>query len=227
MDALKDRRVLAAVGGAVVLLIAILFALFLVRQPKAPKLGQDAKATGALSVDVGQTDAKVSQTKPLRCFVGGQFVGLFTIQDCAKRNGVAAQALDVGLDPQTGQVAASGGAVAALQPLNAPMAASIDPGKLAPAPEVAVAAPAQTAGGAECLRYSGDAWRAAGGGTSLGQCARTLFDGRCIRAGDALYGRWNGQTLRLVTGRVEISSDNRNFHTLVQQDPQDCSLPAG
>ena len=232
MNALQDRRVLPLVGGVVIILLAVLLALFMLRQHKPKAAQADAATAGALQVDVGAQDAKVSQTKPLRCFVGGQFVGLFTVQDCAARNGVAAQALDVGLDPATGQVAASTGSATPLQPLAPPVASSLDPASLPPAPKptaalAAAATQAQSAAATgDCLRFAGE-WRTVGGVMPLGQCVRTLFDGRCIRPGDALYGRWNGQTVRLLPGRVEISGDNRNFRTLVQQDADDCSLPAG
>jgi len=53
---------------------------------------------------------------------------------------------------------------------------------------------------------------------------QTLYAGQCVRPGAALYGRWGNQTLRLTTGRVEISSNNRDFHTLVEQGPG-CSIP--
>jgi hypothetical protein len=51
------------------------------------------------------------------------------------------------------------------------------------------------------------------------------FAGRCERPGAADYGRWNGDTLRLVTGRVERAADNRTFHTLVEQWQEECSIP--
>ena len=232
MNALQDRRLLPVIGGVVILLLAVLLALFVMRQHKPANPAQSGGATtGALQVDVGAQEAKVSQTKPLRCFVNGQFVGMFTVQDCAGRNGVAAQALDVGLDPATGEVAASTGSATALQPLAPTVASSVDPASLPPTPKPAALAAAASAGApssitGDCLRFAGE-WRAVGGVVPLGQCVRTLFDGRCIRPGDALYGRWNGQTVRLLPGRVEISPDNRNFHTLVQQDADDCSLPAG
>ncbi len=228
MNPMQDRRVIAAVGAVVVVLIAILLALFVMRQHK-PAKNAAAALPGALQVDVGHDEAKVSQTKPLRCFVGGQFVGQFTVQECASRNGVAAQALDVGLDPATGQVAASSGSASVLQPLPPSVAATVDPASLPPTPKpsaalAAAAQPQSTGQGGDCLRFAGE-WRSVGGAMPLGQCVRTLFDGRCIRPGDALYGRWNGQTVRLLPGRVEISGDNRNFRTLVQQDQDDCSLP--
>jgi hypothetical protein len=52
---------------------------------------------------------------------------------------------------------------------------------------------------------------------ALGACVQSLFAGHCEKAGDALYGRWSQQTLRLVPGKVEISSDNRAFRTLADQ----------
>jgi hypothetical protein len=51
-----------------------------------------------------------------------------------------------------------------------------------------------------------------------------LFNGRCERAGSASYGRWGDQTLRLVTGRVEISPDDRQFRTLVETGSS-CTIP--
>src|SRR5471032_1845782 len=106
MNPLQDRRVQLAIAAAAAILLALLLAVFMMRQtgPKAP-----AEAKGALQVDAVRDEAKVSQTKPLRCFVGGQYVGDMPIAACAQKNGVAAQALDVGLDPQTGQVAGGSG----------------------------------------------------------------------------------------------------------------------
>lgn len=224
MNPLQDRRVQLGLGALVALLLAVLLAVFVMR--KSPDAQTPVAAKGALQLNLAE--AKVSQTKPLRCFVNGQYVGDFPVLECAKRNGVAAQALDVGLDPQTGQMA---GGSAPLQPLPAPTPAA------APAPAPPPAAISQTPaapvpgaqavnGPAECLRFSGD-WRSAGSAGTLNQCVRVLFDGRCVRPGDALYGRYGMLTLRLVPGRVEVSSDNRSFRTLVVQDPDDCSLPPG
>lgn len=214
MNALQDRRVQLALAAVTAVLLALLLAVFMLRQPKGSEKGAD-QAKGALQVDTVQNEAKVSQTKPLRCFVAGQYVGDFPVLECAKRNGVAAQALDVGLDPATGQVA---GGSAPLQPLPAPTSSA------APAPTAPVIAEAPQASSAgDCLRYAGNEWRGAGQGLSVGQCVRVLFDGRCVRPGDALYGRSGAMTVRLLPGRVEISPDNRNFRTLMTQD-QDCEL---
>ena len=43
---------------------------------------------------------------------------------------------------------------------------------------------------------------------------RLLFEGQCVRPGDANYGRWGDTTLRLVPGRIEQSNDNRRFRTV-------------
>lgn len=220
MNLLQDRRVQIVVGAGAALLLAVLVAVFALRQPgKASDADMAAKA--GLQVNAVHDEPKVSQTKPLRCFVNGQYVGDFPVLECAKRNGVAAQALDVGLDPVTGQVA---GGSAPLQPLPAPTSATT-PVPDAP-PAIAEVQPSTGAAG-DCLRFTGGEWRAAGQGLSLGQCVRALFDGRCVRQGDALYGRSGAQTVRLLPGRVEVSPDNRSFRTLMSQDPDDCTLQPG
>jgi hypothetical protein len=76
----------------------------------------------------------------------------------------------------------------------------------------------------ECLRFGSDGWRSAGDAMTRNACVQILFAGRCQRPGEALYGRWGGQTLRLVPGRVETSPDNRAFAPLVDQGPN-CTLP--
>jgi hypothetical protein len=221
MNALKDRRIIAAIGGGAVLLFALLVAVFALRSHKPAAAGEAGQAAAGLQIEQGQADSRTGATRQLRCFVNGQFTGMETVADCAKKNGVAAQALDVGLDPATGQATTGNGSLA--PPVQAPPPAPAVP---ASEPKVEDAASASAAT-AECLRYGPEGWRSAGGGVSLGQCTRTLFDGHCEHAGEALYGRWGQQTLRLVTGRVEMSSDNRTFHPLASQNAQDCSLPSG
>jgi len=223
MNLLQDRRIQIAVGAGVALLLALLLAVFVLRQPKKDN-DADLAAKAGLQVNAVRDEAKVSQTKPLRCFVNGQYVGDFPVAACAQRNGVAAQALDVGLDPATGQVA---GGAAPLQPLPA-STPSAAPAPAAPPPPAPAGETASVAGAAgDCLRFTGGEWRAAGQGMTIGQCVRVLFDGRCVRPGEALYGRSGAQTVRLLPGRVEISPDNRSFRTLVVQDPNDCSLAPG
>ena len=69
-------------------------------------------ATGGLIIDTADAQpGKIDTGRPLRCFVQGQFVGELSLVDCAKRNGVATDALDVGLDAN-GALAAADQAVA-------------------------------------------------------------------------------------------------------------------
>src|SRR5438045_794696 len=84
----------------------------------------------------------------------------------------------------------------------------------APAPAAAAGpGPAATPVSA-CLRYSGGRWRRVSADAGLDACVQSLFAGRCEKPGGASYGRYGGQTLRLVTGRVEVSDDNRTFRQL-------------
>jgi len=224
MNMLQDRRILAAVGAGAALLAGLLIAAFFLGGDEPPAETQ-AEGPG-LQVEMSQDVARLDPTRPLRCFVGGQFIGLATLAECAERNGVAAQSLDVGLD-ESGELAA-GGELAPLQPID-----------LAPPTQVAAAAPpalpplqapsAPTVNPAsgpvsECLSYGAEGWRSLGGAMSRNACVQILFDGRCVRGGEGFYGRWGVQTLRLVPGRVEMSNDNSNFTTLLNQGPS-CTLP--
>jgi hypothetical protein len=217
MDAASIRRLLVTVGGgllvAVIAVAAGLFILLHGPRPAAPP----AASTGGLVVTQAAEEAKLDPQKPLRCFVNGQLVGEETLADCAKRNGVATEALDVGVD-QTGQLAAANQNNAAATPLT-------------PLPEtptaVISAAPdaADTSAGAgDCLRYSAPVWREAGAGMSLAGCVKLLFDGHCAKAGATVYGRWMGQTLRQTAGEIDISSDNKDFHQLVPQAAPECAI---
>ena len=115
---------LAAGGGAAVL-AGILIAVFFMTRGAAPPEAPPAK--GSLQVETTGDDGKVDATRPLRCFVGGQFVGMVSLADCAKRNGVAAQALDVGLD-QSGELAAASNGQTVLRPLPPPTPPTPDGG---------------------------------------------------------------------------------------------------
>ncbi|TAJ73990.1 MAG: hypothetical protein EPO51_03945 [Phenylobacterium sp.] len=181
-------------------------------------------AEGGLVIDSSAEDGKIDPGKPLRCFVQGQFVGELSLTDCARRNGVATDALDVGLD-ETGALAAAQQAGAQLIPL--PPAEEGQPPATedsALPPADAEAAEPDAASPGTCLRHGGGRWRRVADGVDLNACVQTLFAGRCERPGGATYGRFGQQTLRLVAGKVEISDDNRSFRTLAPQAP-DCSLP--
>lgn len=234
MNAFQDRRVLLAAGAGAAVLAGILIAIFFSVRSAPPPLTPTA-AGGGLQVVTAGEDGKIDPSRPLRCFVDGQFVGMVSLAECAKRNGVAAQALDVGLD-QSGELAAASGGETELRPLPPPTAAVTNPipaGPLQPPPApvdpLAPANPPATVVAGppvgECLRFAGDGWRTAGGALSLNACVHILFEGRCERPGSATYGRWGAQTLRLVPGRVEASPDNRNFHSVAEQS-RDCTIPA-
>jgi hypothetical protein len=223
MGTSQGRRALVIVGGGVVVvLIAALAALLFQARDHAPRTPPPA-STGGLVVQTGQVDdGKVDPKKTLRCFVNGQFEGIETLADCARKNGVATEALDVGIDP-TGALAAANGQGASLTPLPPPASAAppaAAPAAAAVAPPTPVRAPV-----ADCLRYAGSTWRKAGSGMSLNACVQALFGGRCEPPGEVSYGRWGDNTLRLTPQKVEMSDDNRSFRTLVEQNSDSCVIP--
>ncbi len=217
MNFLRDRGTVLALGGAALALIAgLLIAWMMIFQHRGEKTPPPPASRGGLVIDsTGTTEGRLNPAKSLRCFVAGQSVGDMTLADCAKRNGVSTDALDVGLD-QSGALAGGQGAAAItpLPPTEAKPAGEPAP-EAAPAPS---ATPQLVSGPPDaCWRYAGGQWRKLTPDLSLAACAQTLFAGRCVRQGEAAYGRWGQQTLRLVPGRVETSSDNRNFRALMDQ----------
>ena len=223
MEFLKDRRVVLALGAGVALLLGLVIALALMSGGKSKD--QPPASQAGLVVEIGrEDDGKLDPARPLRCFVGGVFVGEITLADCARKNGVATGALDVGVD-ETGALAAADVAGTVLTPLPpAPVEVLPNPNAAA-APPAAAAPVAANAPAKGCWRYVGAEWRRLPGDVPLNACLQTLFAGRCERPGGATYGRWGEQTLRLVPGRVETSMDNRSFQTLVEQ-PASCAIPA-
>jgi hypothetical protein len=216
MDAVLTRRLWVTLGGGlVVAAIALAAGLFILLHGSRSSAPPPA-STGGLVVTQAADAAKLDPQKPLRCFVNGQLVGEETLADCAKRNGVATEDLDVGVD-QTGQLAAAeqnSAPVTPLSPVAAPMTTQ------SAQPDAADA----NGGTGDCLRYAASAWREAGAGMSLGGCVKLLFDGRCARPGAFVYGRWMTQTLRQTPGGVDISPDNKTFHQLVQQSAPACTI---
>ncbi len=222
MDYLRDRRVIMGIGGAFALIAAIGMALGIKAGDKGPKEAPPA-SHGGLVVQTGAAeDDTLDPARQLRCFVGGQFVGDATLAQCAKKNGVATTALDVGVD-ETGALAAASETTPMITPLPPPPDLAARPTTAGPAVSpVPAAAPAAAV--AACWRHAGD-WRRLPTDLGLNACVQALFAGRCERPGAASYGRWGDQTLRLVPGKVEVSSDNRAFRTLVEQPPGGCGLP--
>jgi hypothetical protein len=235
LSRLRDRRVMIAAGaGALALLAALGIGIGAVVRHAAQHPPEEAEAIAessgptSLQVEMGSGDQGLDLTRPLRCFVGGKFVGMQTLKDCAKMNGIEAGQLDVGVDT-SGEVTAASSAEA-LHPLTtasaAPAVAVAPPAPPPPQAAPSQAGPEATAapeGSAACLRYSGE-WRKVGD-MSLEGCVQFLFGGRCVKPGAADYGRWGDDTLRLVAGKIERQTAGGGFRTLVRQPPGDCSVP--
>lgn len=213
---------LAVGGGVLALLISLGVAIGIMAREHRSKAAPPA-SVGGLVVQMGRPDdAKLDPTQPLRCFVAGQFVGMLTLADCARRNGVATRALDVGVDPNGALGAGAAGTT--LTPLPPPAdVASAAPEASAPAAAASDATVRGPVG--ECLGYAGSAWRKVGDNLTLSACVQALYAGRCEGPGEASYGRWMAQTLRQVPHRIEMSSDNKTFHTVVEQADAGCAVP--
>lgn len=217
----RDNRFLIAIGAGVAVVIALILALVFSggrdRNPEPPPAAQ-----GGLTVNVAEAPA-LDATRELRCYVAGQFVGMATLADCASRNGLATDALDVGID-ETGALVAAPTASFAPPPAEPPVELTETP---APAPvdsaEPVQPTPQPVAVG-QCLRHTGSEWRMLSSSMSLNACVQALYSGTCVRPGDAQYGRWGDTTLRLVPRRVEQSADNNRFRTLAEQD-RSCQFP--
>jgi hypothetical protein len=208
MDVFKNRKLLLAVGAVLALLAGIGIALTVMRFDRGAH-GPSPASHGGLVVEMGQLDdTPSSNTKPLRCFVDGQFLGMATLAECAKKNGVSAQALDVGLDAN-GALTAADQAGLVVTPL--PEQAITPP---PPAPDVA--------GQGMCMAYDQGEWHTLAENLSPTACAQMLFSARCYPPGTPAYGRSGDQTLRAINGRVEISADNKTFHGLIEQVAPDC-----
>jgi hypothetical protein len=228
MDVFQDRRVVLAIGGGLAVLLGAGIAIGIMTRDHASTAPPPASHAG-LVVETGADDQSLDPARPLRCFVGGQFVGMATLADCAKKNGVATRALDVGVD-STGALAAASDTGPVIQPLT-PAEAKVTP--LEPPPP----APVDTAGSqpqtaaagtvsAICWRHDAD-WRKLPSEMSLNACVQALFAGKCEKPGEAVYGRWGEETIRLVPRRVEISADNRTFRPLADQSAACGIAPVG
>jgi len=214
----KDRKVVLITGAALALAAGLGGAVLIMAKDDGTTTPPPASQGGLVVEATRPSDDGLDPARPLRCFVSGEFVGEITLAECAERNGVATGSLDVGLD-QSGALAAAAVAGTVLTPLPPETQAPV---VVATPTSPQVSQPVQVST-ATCWRYDGG-WRQVGE-LGRGACAQTLFAGQCTGRGGALYGRWGEQTLRLVTGRVEISNDNRRFRTLVEQGPA-CSLPS-
>ncbi len=229
MNFLTDRRVIAFGGAAVALAAGLAIAWFLFAHSQKPAEAPPASQGGLTVVSGRADDAKLDPKRPLRCFVGGQFVGELPLAVCAQRNGVATGALDVGLD-QAGALAATNGASSTLTPLTQQPPQSLpltEPSPPDQAGNTTIAAQASAGGGGQaCWRFGGAGWRQLPTPLTQQQCVQALFAGRCPSSDDAFYGRWGDQTLRLADGRVETSPNNSDFTPLVDPWPA-CKLSPG
>lgn len=216
----QDNRILIAIGAGIAIVAAVVAALLFSGGRDAPATPPPA-AQGGLTIDVADAPGLDSE-RELRCFVNGQFVGMANLADCARQNGLATEAMDVGID-QSGQAAAfvlpAGPppveTILPLEDVEPYPVESTEPGRNPTEPVRA---------GSACLRHTGSDWRSLSGNMSLNACVQALYAGTCVRPGDAQYGRWGDTTLRLVSRRVEQSADNSRFSTLVEQD-RGCQFP--
>ena len=217
---MENQRLVLILGGVAAILAAVLVAILLTGGDDDRKSETDETPTERAGLQLDVTDPEsLSPDQQLRCFVGGRFVGMATLSDCAQRNGVASQALDVGLDSSGELTAVPFTPPPELPPLTdepEPVPVETRPVETRPTP------PVQQVSGQRCMRHAGGEWREVGV-MSLGACVQTLYGGRCEQLGGASYGRWGDTTLRLVPGRVEQSNDNTNFRTVASQG-RDCSI---
>jgi len=229
MQFLNDNRVILGVGAGLAVLAAIVLALMFGGkrdQTEAPPVNRPA----GLQVDLADAPS-LEPTRELRCFVDGQFVGMATLADCAQRNGLATDGLDVGLDASGNLAAAPTASFSPPPELPTSEVADLNTNLGNPdqaLPEKPGAQPGesqvQRASGAPCQRYTGSEWRQISADMSLNQCVQALYSGTCVGPGDAQYGQHGGLTLRLVPRRVEQSTDNKRFRILADQD-RNCQFP--
>jgi hypothetical protein len=221
---LKDRRVVTAIGMGVALLAGLVIAVLVIwRQP--PDVDEVGSQSG-LVVETGRADdSRLDPAHPLRCFVDGKSIGELPLSECARRNGVATGALDVGLDPSGALAAgpagaASHGELTPLPPDEEEMDAPVRPQAAEPAatPLPAPEADSPPTPALEfCWRYGDGAWSRLPDVVSLQACVQALFAGQCQPPGVMAYGRWGSRTLRLLGSTVQVSADGRTFRPLSQQ----------
>jgi hypothetical protein len=204
----NPQKLVLAAGAIAAVLLAVIIGMVIGK--KDPHPPEPPAAQSGLQVSVN-AQPPLNAAKPLRCFVNGQMVGMATLADCAQKNGVSAQALDVGVDASGSLTAAQ---TASLTPPPTPPRA---PPPAAEAPPAAPVEDSDQGAPAPCLHYVGSEWRPVADSLSLNACIRAMFAGKCVRPGQADYGRWGDTTLRHVPAGVEQSSDNRRFHVVLEQ----------
>jgi hypothetical protein len=227
MRFVRNRRVVLAIGAGLALIEGLGIGLFIMMRDHGSNSPPPA-SKGGLVVEMGSVDeAPSANGRQLRCFVRGQFVGMASLVECAKKNGVSTQGLDVGLDANGALAAADGAGVVVTQLAPDQIKDQITESVLSTPvdPKPAEVADAKKPAVAACMRFTSGEWRKVGDDLELTSCARTLFDGKCEKDGSASYGRWGTQTLRLVPGKIEQSADNKSFAILADQTMPGCHLP--
>jgi len=177
--------------------------------------------SGGLVVQTGRDDdVKLDEKRPLRCFVNGQFAGEITLSDCAKRNGVAKGAMDVGLDA-SGALAASG-AGGPITPMPPSSAAGTSGGDTA-SRDLAQAASTSDASAA-CWRVDSGQWTRVGDAMGLEECVMAIAPDPCEPLPAGPLGRWGARTLRSMKGRVGILGPHGVFQDARREAPA-CDAP--
>ena len=215
MQDADHRRWILLAGTAAALMAGAVIAWMLLARGGGASSAPPA-SQGGLVVQSGREEAaRLEPGRPLRCFVGGRLVGEITLADCARRNGVASGALDVGLDrggelAATAPTAAVPGVPVSGVPDDRPAVAP--PASPQPTPELIAAT-----GVADCAQFADGGWVRIAGATSLAGCVRALFDGQCLADGVVSRGHWADQMLRLAGGRVEASRNGAPYRLVITQ----------
>src|SRR5579863_4855421 len=107
MEYLKDRRIQLIAGAIVALLAGLALAIGIALRPDTDDAPPPASEGGLVVQSAHDDLQKLDPARPLKCYVGGRLAGEMTVADCAKKNGVATGALDVGVAPSGGLAAAA------------------------------------------------------------------------------------------------------------------------
>ncbi|MEI9890193.1 MAG: hypothetical protein WDN45_05805 [Caulobacteraceae bacterium] len=218
MSLFSDRRVILGGGGVIALLLGLgVAAVFASKAPKSS--GPPPASQGGLVVEQGKDDS-APRSRPSAALLRRRQDGR---RDDPGRLRQAQRRGHPGAGPRGRRHRGPG-----RRQRRRSGAADPDPrrGPAGPrrrsAPGPAGVAPVASGPGAPtapCWKREAD-WRRLPTDLTLNACVQALYAGRCVKTGEALYGRWGEETLRLVPRRVEASSDNRTFRPLADQGRQ-------
>ncbi len=224
----RKNRLWLALGGMALALVAGLGVAVYIAATSGPSDEPPPASQGGLVVQTGRDDdTKLDPKRPLRCFVKGQFIGELPLSDCAQKNGVAAGALDVGLDP-SGALAGANAGGTHLTPLTA--GAGAPAGNVAAADDLGFPAVAEDVKPepigkmtSVCWRQTGDQWTQLPGEMDLASCVRAVFAGHCPPPGAVKSARWGDRGLRLSGRQIELTSEEGDYRPLTTQTA-DCGI---